>query len=458
MEAVDDVNSIDQSIGVMNENINLSTEEDSQTDQEQCNSLMSRSHLFMSDVHSAWIRYGIPIYLLGVFVLLLVSDLASGISAEVHYSFDGKILRVEELIELNIFTSVRELWRTKSYAIAILITVASICLPYLKLILTMYIWVTPFQREQQSSRKREIAIEILDACSKWSLVDIFVLFIIMVGFRSTIETAINIDVYFEPKSGLSGFVIASIMSLVSSHIMLYLHRKAVYEFNQYSKKKKKEQLSVSEGTTDGFSDVQNNIEKKQTLLSILEKKETFIYVLFCSFVSLIFSCVGYFIDTLTFSYKNELVDMFTKSTSLHKVGTNIVKSTSDPNSSNIRFLQTLYIIVSIVIPICSIVNHIILYLIPMTVTMQKRVLLLSEINTAWNSIDVIALSFVFAIWQIPKISSGLVETGCTDCFIVKSRLKWTFAFTAIGSVSYMLCSYYLNASAHKALYKRATSK
>ena len=153
------------------------------------------SHFQNVNAHSKLLRYGIPIYIVGVLSLLLASDIGSGISAALYFSAGGKVLRVEQLLSLSIFTSVRELWKIGSYPVAILIAVLSIAWPYCKLILTMFVWFMPW--ESKNSRRRELIIEILDACSKWSLVDVLVLFILMVGLRYTADLSTGkYQIYF----------------------------------------------------------------------------------------------------------------------------------------------------------------------------------------------------------------------------------------------------------------------
>ena len=141
------------------------------------------SHLLNCDVHPVRTRFGIPICIIMNFALFLASDLGSGVSADIQFSDNGEVLTYETIITISIFSSVRELWKTKSYALAVLITVTSICWPYFKLILAFYSWVTPWK----NARTREKLIEWVDALGKWSFVDIFVLIITMVAFQSTTE-------------------------------------------------------------------------------------------------------------------------------------------------------------------------------------------------------------------------------------------------------------------------------
>jgi uncharacterized paraquat-inducible protein A len=124
-----------------------------------------------------------PVYLLGTFGLTLASHLGSGVAAEYILLYpDGTVFEQKSLFEVTIFSSVKKLWNTGSYALAILIVIASISWPYVKLCLTLAAWMFPYR----SARRRERLLEIVDALGKWSFIDVFVLLIIMVAFRATI--------------------------------------------------------------------------------------------------------------------------------------------------------------------------------------------------------------------------------------------------------------------------------
>ena len=142
------------------------------------------SHFRNKEAHSCLWRFGIPVYLVGTLGLLLASHVGSGVAAEyILYQSNGTVFKQETLFVASIFTSVDKLWSTGSYALVILIVITSILWPYVKLLLALAVWVFPYR----SPRRRERLLEIIDALGKWSFIDIFVLLIIMVAFRATIE-------------------------------------------------------------------------------------------------------------------------------------------------------------------------------------------------------------------------------------------------------------------------------
>jgi hypothetical protein len=137
------------------------------------------SHFRNAEAHPVWLRYGIPLFLLGTLVLLINADVGSGVSADSVLIRDGKIIETRVLLAVSVFSSVKELWLNGSYPLAILIAVTSIAWPYVKILISFYAWLVPYR----VPRKREFVIEIIDALGKWSFVDIMVLVEIMVAFR-----------------------------------------------------------------------------------------------------------------------------------------------------------------------------------------------------------------------------------------------------------------------------------
>lgn len=146
------------------------------------------SHFTRQDLSPLW-RYGMVLFLLGTTALLLASDIGSGVQAiTITIPAPGDIWsKPKETIvsDESIFSSVRLLWETGSYALAIFIAVTSICWPYVKMILTMYAWVVPFDPHMQSNR-RERLVQVLDLLGKWSFADVLVFCQILVAFRATI--------------------------------------------------------------------------------------------------------------------------------------------------------------------------------------------------------------------------------------------------------------------------------
>lgn len=73
---------------------------------------------------------------------------------------------------------------------------------------------------------------MLDAMGKWSLIDSFVLILMMVAFHfrlappvtdKTPAGSIFFEAYVEPHFGFYSFLIATMLSLVLTHLVIKLH-------------------------------------------------------------------------------------------------------------------------------------------------------------------------------------------------------------------------------------------
>lgn len=173
------------------------------------------SHLRNPEI-AAWIRWCLPLAIVGTLGLLLASDIGSGVQGVSQLvSTDPTLFPsvTRLLLHASVFTSVARLWDTGSYALAVFICVTSISWPYVKLLLSLYSWIVPFDVTKR--RRRERLIEWLDMLGKWSFVDIIVFVTIVVVFRSTINLGGPIlEIYVIPKWGIFGFVAATMLSLV----------------------------------------------------------------------------------------------------------------------------------------------------------------------------------------------------------------------------------------------------
>jgi hypothetical protein len=73
------------------------------------------------------------------------------------------------------------MWQAEVYPLAILIAVFSGGWPYLKLLLMLVCWFMPLNKLKL--KYREKLLVFLDAMGKWSLIDAYVLVLMVVAFR-----------------------------------------------------------------------------------------------------------------------------------------------------------------------------------------------------------------------------------------------------------------------------------
>lgn len=81
----------------------------------------------------------------------------------------------------NLNTSIKDMWEAKVYPLAILVAFFSGFWPYIKLIMMFMIWVLPPRLMSPKSRERMLIV--LDTVEKYSLIDSYVLVMMVVSFR-----------------------------------------------------------------------------------------------------------------------------------------------------------------------------------------------------------------------------------------------------------------------------------
>lgn len=422
------------------------------------------SHMLNGEVHPAYLRYGIPIYLVCTFALLLACDMGSGVSADLRRSLpDGEVLSTQTLLTVSVFSSVKELWKAESYPLAIIIVITSISWPYLKLIMSLYAWTAPFNRKSSDVNvtlaKREKMLFWLDVLGKWSFVDVFVLIIMMVIFRSTIDQGyLIIDIWILPKWGFFGFMLASVLSIFGTHVILHSHRSVqdrvkedcdslvccVHQKDEEESFNENRLSSTAKGTTQLW-------EGKRTLANLT--KTTPLKVLLPVVLTIALQMAGAFVKCFTFTYSG--VSNFTTQHSLVSIGSLIPGSYTDPSNVLIRLVQAFYFILAIALPVYSCVLLLILFLWPFsTIREMHRLFILTEIAFAWSSLDVYALSAVSSASQVPKFSTGIVDTGCRTCYEVVPTIAPSVGWAFAGAAANLAVGLWLLNKAHRTLFAR----
>ena len=86
-----------------------------------------------------------------------------------------------ELKTFGLIDTVTDMWKSEVYLLAILVAVFSGIWPYVKLITLLLCWC--LNEIKLSPRVREKLLIVLDTMGKWSLLDSYVLIMMLVAFR-----------------------------------------------------------------------------------------------------------------------------------------------------------------------------------------------------------------------------------------------------------------------------------
>jgi Paraquat-inducible protein A len=139
------------------------------------------SSMFTSPVIPVWVRWIIPVIVVGNVGFFLSGHISLGAEVKIIISIAGETLKIEEFYQFSLANSTLQIWEADGRLLAILILIFSGIWPYTKQLITLILWFLPPSR---CSISRRGAIFVwLDTLAKWSIVDIFTLIMSIVAFR-----------------------------------------------------------------------------------------------------------------------------------------------------------------------------------------------------------------------------------------------------------------------------------
>jgi len=367
--------------------------------------LVRNEYTLMMDPAIHWVvRYLVPFALLTNIVLFISSNTSNGASVYIVLEDQDGTVKLPSLFDFSLGNSVQDMWDAGVYPLSILIAVFSGAWPYMKLVMMLFCWLIPVK--YLTVKRREYLLMVLDALGKWSLIDSFVLTLMMVAFHFDLAPADGssqaaIEAYVEPKWGFYCFLLATMMSLTMSHIILALHNyaKGAPEIND------PERLPLY-----AYAFRSKN--------KLARKGLTFLMVFLVVF-ALILVSVGSAIISFEFQFKGALeliLEYLGQPTnqpySVITLGVGLPGSSETPNSFGVRWIQATFFIFALVVPLLYLTTLLFLWLTPMTFKMQKRVFVCTEVLNAWAALEVFVVSIIAALLEIQQFAAFIIGDKC----------------------------------------------
>lgn len=168
-------------------------------------------------------------------------------------------------------------------------------------------------------------------------------------------------------------------------------------------------------------------------------------------LSMVFYIVGCVVDVYQVSNKRGEVS-YTVDYSIVSVGQAIPASQLEPDDVGTRFLQVMWFFLVVFMPLwCSFLFGL-LFFIPSTDAWAKRILFMGEVAFAWSCAEVLVVSTIFSVLQMPTFGDGLIEADCTACFVIDTKILPNFAFFCVGSILSVAVNIWLFRKAHHIIY------
>jgi hypothetical protein len=377
------------------------------------------------------VRILIPLALLGNFALFLDSNISVGASVMAELDLGNKEITPDPIFKFGLANTVRDMWDAGVYPLSALVAFFSGAWPYIKLTCMFLSWILPTSILTLS--RRDNGLIWLDILGKWSLIDAYVMVLMMVAFNFTLAIApgLKVIVYVVPGWGFYGFLLATMCSLGLGHLVVACHRLIAEtkipphddQAESMMNHKYTVQIcstptsaSTSTSTLDlSISPQQKYIWKQKSVTVTTFGKIVMVLILLLVILTII---AGAFMLTFQFEIKGLtgylLGDDANSPYSLVSVGTMLPKASGSPHAFGVRWIQASYLAFGLGFPLAFVAALIFLWLTPLTMKFQKGVVVATEVMNAWSALDVFVVAIVASLLEIQQFAEFIVGDSCDE--------------------------------------------
>lgn len=423
-----------------------------------------------------YVRIIMPLVVIGNIVLFLSGHLSLGATVNVEATVAGEKLVIGDFFMFSMANSVGDMWNAGAKSLAIFILTFSGVWPYTKQFITLVLWFTPPNRVS-TSRRGSIFIW-LDVLGKWSMVDIFVLLCTLAAFHIQINSPdvaflpdgfYSVNLMVIPMWGLYANMIAQLISQVSSHFVIYFHRKVVNDAREQSGLHEYSDGSMSRTPTPpqalcnhcfqtGFDSksatatVHPRTNKLVVLGAVLV---TISIILGCSFNSFsleVMGIMGIAVESgQDFARAKRYYNLFTLVGSIMEEARFL---DTGRYYVGLGTLSALLLVSTLLVPIIQAWVLVRQWISPLSDTRRRRCQVMVEILLAWQYAEVYILSIIITAWQIAGVSSFMVNDYCgslddtfaqmayyeiidpadAQCFLVEAQLEFGVYVLLLGTI------------------------
>jgi len=409
--------------------------------------------IYHSDKIPELIKCLIPAMIIGTIVLFFTSNLSNGASVDLSVELGERSIGIPGIFQFSLGKTASDMYVAGIYPLLVLVVCFSGIWPYAKLFFMLHAWMRPSVDQHRQERR----LLMLDAMGKYSLVDNYVLILFVVAFRYHLEISDNlgIDVYVTPIYGFFSFLLATCLSLILGHAVIFFHRKTSQPHFEHSGSPPIT-LLLNHGFKTGDENSHMRLSRiVQGLLPVLLVSTMWVLIQGFSQESYTFEIGG-----LAGMMLGE--DGRRTTYSVLSLGSALSSSVKDPQSPSIVFLQGTFFFFTVVTPILCLVLMIVLMTMPLTLAWQRYVLVATEIANSWSAVEVFLLSILAALFQISTFASFMIGDKCdeinilakkilgeentdTICFTVDTSVESNCWYLLVGAfANFLLVSFCLN--------------
>ena len=377
----------------------------------------------------------------------------SGLGCSVFVVFKlGRRIQVPSLFDFGLVNSVRDMWKAGSWVLSLLVAIFSGIWPYAKLVLMLISFCLPASILPHKSR--ENILLILDATGKFSILDTYVMVMMLVAFQFHINLPLSdksrapdgsiFDVYIYAAYGFVTLITFTLMSLTLSHIITHLHR----NLDKHPDENKGE-------NAESYKSVMSFAKTKCLGDTTFRVIISFIVLLTFGFViaGSVTECFSFHFHGLAGYGLNLLKIPPHREFSILGLGISVPEAYENPKAPEIIFTQVIFFLTVLAMPIGFLIVICILWFVPMPRKAQMILYAIAEILNAWSCIDVFVIAIVASLTEIEQFTKFIVGDRCdtidpiiqkyftrlldgyNTCFQVKTYLEegcWLFFCAAIS--------------------------
>jgi len=352
-----------------------------------------------------------------------------------------KLYIYQSFFEFSIAQTTIDMWKSGARSLALIIGIFSGLWPYTKQSITMFLWFMPTTRI--NARTRGFLFVWLDTFAKWSTIDIYILIITIVAFRISIVSPprlqgnyYDLDLQVIPLWGLYANMIAQLVSQISSHIIIYYHKRVLQEIKSNAQKNE----THMNGTQVELGNQECMVEeKKERVCNHLFARSNFhnrrmritqlgnILICVISLLSILFLILGCTLASFKleiFGLMGVIIEAGNQEEAIinHSIFSIVGLILDEAKSINstaqyvgLGFLSFLLVLTSVVVPISLAVTLLFIWFVPMKRRAIENALVAVEILKAWQYLEVYIIAIVIASWQLGGVSEFLFNDAyCTD--------------------------------------------
>ncbi|ELP86097.1 hypothetical protein EIN_327440 [Entamoeba invadens IP1] len=364
------------------------------------------SSLFLDSRITILVRVIVPIIIFFNIGIFITSNTGIGATVHAYILFGGNNEIQMPVSTFGLVDSVRDMWTAGVYPLSILILVFSGIWPYTKLIFLLFSWFTPASILKPSIRGG--ILSVLDALGKWSFLDSYVMTLMIMAFYfdvplpihhpENVSEHISIQLYVDPEYGFTTLLLGTLVSLVLSHFMVFIHNQMMsHPYDNYGSKAKLYRPLMMYTTFFATRIVM--------ILMILGSIGLIVTGFFINSFSFDFyGLAGWALDLLDFSQHRDF--------SVMDLGVDLPSACREPNSFVVRFIQVTYFITIVALPMVHLIVMLLLWIFPFNRKFQNWVFNTCEILYAWSCIDVFIISVIAAVVELSQFAEFMVEPMC----------------------------------------------